>query len=747
MSLARACFALLFGALAIGTHAGDETPLRLVPAPRVVRHEPGALTLTATSRIVAADKALAPLAAILSDEILSLTGVRLAAADGAPAPGDIVLQLDAALKDEAYVLAVKDTVAVRGGNYLAVASGSATLLQALQTAGGALSIPRLTIEDQPAYPFRAALIDLARKYHSPGGIKQVIELCRLYKVRYLHLHISDDQLFMFPSTKFPQVGKGNREFARFEPPSAPRIAPYTLEELRELEKFSQERGVHLVPELDLPGHSGRLVGDARETFAFPGNGSTVNIASPKTLEAVSVLMNEVMDVFQGTPYVHLGADEVGLGGLEKTPEYKQAQQTLGNIKSPHDLYCKFIVDLHGIVAKRGKQAIVWEEAWNAGGAYPLPKDAIVMVWSQGRSPAAIVKSGYAVVNATWTPLYIVRDNKRSLEFLSNWDLTKFGREGSEKYTTLQEKELLRGAQLCSWENSECIEIQSMRDRLALVAERAWNPDAGGTFADFKARLAHTDALLDKLVNPIAIQVQGQLVRDENTFDEPLTVTLTPRPLPHPPSRGGEGAGGGRDAGLTIKYTLDNSLPNKNWKVYTEPLKLEQTAHLRAGLFDDKDAQQGYLVGSWFRRIVAVKPNLATGKPVTVGPGPDRTDAWGAKVAVDGRADNVNAHWASTDAAPQWLQVDLQKVHSVDHINVITHFDGGRYYQLTAEVSVDGKTWQKVLDFSDNKIPATAAGHFGTFPKTDARYVRINMLKNSANQFVHIVELIVNEAKP
>jgi hypothetical protein len=290
-----------------------------------------------------------------------------------------------------------------------------------------------------------------------------------------------------------------------------------------------------------------LVGDARETFAFPGNGSTVNIASPKTLEAVSVLMNEVMDVFQGTPYVHLGADEVGLGGLEKTPEYKQAQQTLGNIKSPHDLYCKFIVDLHGIVAKRGKQAIVWEEAWNAGGAYPLPKDAIVMVWSQGRSPAAIVKSGYAVVNATWTPLYIVRDNKRSLEFLSNWDLTKFGREGSEKYTTLQEKELLRGAQLCSWENSECIEIQSMRDRLALVAERAWNPDAGGTFADFKARLAHTDALLDKLVNPIAIQVQGQLVRDENTFDEPLTVTLTPRPLPHPPSRGGEGAGGGRAA--------------------------------------------------------------------------------------------------------------------------------------------------------------------------------------------------------
>ena len=67
-------------------------------------------------------------------------------------------------------------------------------------------------------------------------------------------------------------------------------------------------------------------------------------------------------------------------------------------------------------------------------------------------------------------------------------------------------------------------------------------------------------------------------------------------------------------------------------------------------------------------------------------------------------------------------------------------------ESTAEVSTDGKVWKKVLDFSDNKIPATAAGHSGTFPKADARYVKIHVLKNSANAWVHIVEVIVNEAK-
>jgi len=713
--------------LALSVQAADAPP-HLVPLPQTLTMGQGSLTLTKSSRILAATKELEPLAKVLADEIFLTTGVRLAATSGQGETGDVVLQLDPGLKGEAYALEVKDHATVKGGSYQSIASGTVTLLQVLQATNGALTVPLMKIVDEPAYPYRGALIDLARKYHSPGGIEQVIELCRLYKIRYLHLHLTDDQLFMFPSTKFPQLGRSNREFARFEPASKPRIAPYTLDELRALERFAQQRGVYLVPELDLPGHSGRLIADAQGIFGIPGNGSTVNIASPKTLEALTTLLNEVMDVFQSTPYVHLGADEVGLGGLDQTADYKEAQAKFG-IKSVHDLYCKFITDLHSVVTRRGKRTIVWEEACNPGGAFPLPKDALVMVWSQGRNPNDIVKDGYAVINATWTPLYIVRDNKESLEFLFDWSLPKFGREGSTDYTSLTDTAKLMGTQLCSWENSEAIEIQSLRDRLALVAERAWNPKAGGTFAEFKSRLAHTDAILEKLVNPITIQAQARFADDENTFTEPLTLTLIPnRP------------------GLKLKYTLDNSLPNERWQIYAGPITADQTVYLRAGLFDDQGVQQGHLVGSWFRGRIPAKPNLATGRPVTVGPSPDRKDGWFAKLAVDGRADDAGAHWASEGPAPQWLQVDLENVCPINFINVITYWDGVRYYQWNAEVSVDGQSWKKVLDFSANKTPATAKGYSGTFPKTEARYVRINMLKNSANPFVHIVELIVDETK-
>ncbi|MCX6874516.1 MAG: family 20 glycosylhydrolase [Verrucomicrobia bacterium] len=704
-------------------------PLGLIPWPTSVERASGSLTLTAKSRIVAGDPKLAPLAQVLSDEILRVTGLQLAIGKGEPGAGDVLLAIDPALKDEAYALEVKDRAVVKGGDYPSVASGSVTLLQALEVAGGVPSLPHLTVADKPVHPYRGAMIDLARKYHSPDGVKQVIELCRLYKIRYLHVHLSDDQLFMFPSTKFPQVGKGNGEFARFEPGSKPRIEPYTRDELADLERFSQARGVHIVPEIDMPGHAGRLIGDAGETFGFPGSGSTLNIGSPKTLAAITTLWNEVMDIFQGTPYVHLGGDEAGLGGLEGTPEFKELQRQFPDLKGAHDLYCKFMRDMHGVFAKRGKKMIVWEEGCNPGGAFPLPKDTLIMVWCQGRNPADIVKQGYAVVNATWTPLYIVRDNRKTPEFLFNWAVAKFGREGSNDFNTLQDATQVAGAQLCSWENSEAIEIQSMRERLALVGERAWNPRAGGTYAEFKARHQHTDAILDELVHPITIQVQGQL-RDGDLFEEPLTVTLAPKKA---------------RADLSIKYTLDNTLPNDQWKIYTAPIKLEQTAFLRAGLFDKQGVRQGYLVGNWFRGQVPVKPNLATKKPVTVGPGPDRTDGWFARIAVDGWSNDVGSHWASSGEAPQWLQIDLEKVYPLGSINVITYYDGSRYYQLNAEVSVDGKEWKKVLEFKDT-IPATAAGYSGTFAKTDARYVRINMLKNSANPNVHIVEVIVNEAK-
>ena len=91
-------------------------------------------------------------------------------------------------------------------------------------------------------------------------------------------------------------------------------------------------------------------------------------------------------------------------------------------------------------------------------------------------------------------------------------------------------------------------------------------------------------------------------------------------------------------------------------------------------------------------------------------------------------------------------MDLQAVHNVDRVNLVTYWDGGRYYQYKVDLSTNGKDWTTVVDQSTNTTPATEKGYVDEFKPQPARYIRVTVLKNSANEGVHIVELRAYEAK-
>lgn len=130
-------------------------------------------------------------------------------------------------------------------------------------------------------------------------------------------------------------------------------------------------------------------------------------------------------------------------------------------------------------------------------------------------------------------------------------------------------------------------------------------------------------------------------------------------------------------------------------------------------------------------------SLATGKPVTTSSNNDGFD--GGK-AVDGSLDR-ESRW---DGAPfpQWLQVDLEKVQELRRIRYVPYWDGSRHYRYRLSVSTDGKRWKDVADGSDNAEIATQDGYVHTFPAEKARYVRVDVLENSANVGAHVVELLV-----
>ncbi|MCY2930628.1 MAG: beta-N-acetylhexosaminidase [Planctomycetota bacterium] len=454
----------------------EARPPAIIPAPRSCALTGGALTLTAKSRIVAGKAELMPLAKILAAEIKQLAGLALEASEKSGGAGDIELTLDSGLKDEAYRIEVGKRATVTAGTPAAVALASTTLLQSLSPGEGGVVIPRMTVQDAPAVGYRGLMIDCARQWHSIGVLKQMVILCRWYKVRYLQLHLSDDERFTFPSTAFPQLATKDQH--------------YSLADLRDLETFARDRGVTIVPEIDVPGHATAMV----KAQAFGGGGNVIGAGREETYKALDTLMGELCDVFRSTPYIHIGGDEVNKGAWN-TPE-AAAYMTAHKLADTEELYRHFIVRMNEIVKKHGRKTIVWE-GFAKTGKVEIPKDITVMAYEIAYyQPDELVKDGYNIVNASWTPLYVVNANCREPEEIYSCNLfrfKKFKAPAADPGVNLPPTPKVLGAQMCAWEQPELQELPSLRHRLAAMSERAWNPDAGRAFADFSQRLRAADA--------------------------------------------------------------------------------------------------------------------------------------------------------------------------------------------------------------------------------------------------------------
>ena len=467
-----------------------------VPWPKTVTMQAGTLSL-AGARVVAGNEGLLPLAKILSEEIAAATGQRLAAVTGAAKAGDISLELDRQLPGEQYIVNIKDKAVVRGGNYGAVALGTVTLLQAIRTEGSKSVLPALVVADGPGTDFRGLMIDVARRYHSIEDLKQIVELCRLYKIRYLQLHLTDDQGFMFPSKAYPLLATQNQNGGK----------TYTLEQLKDLVAYADARNVTIIPEYETPGHSAAANRAMPDLFKIKGtkpyeHHASINFAKDDVMKAVATIVGEMCEVFKSTPFFHIGGDEADLAFADQN-EYFQAAEKKHDLANHHELYRLFLGQMDEIVKKNGKQMIVWE-GFGRGGKVKVPKDIIVMAYEiRFYMPNDLVKDGYRVVNASWTPLYVVNKTVRPPEEIYAWNLFQFKPFGAKPadrgVIVAPPSDLVIGAQMCAWEQPQEEEIPSLRGRLPAMSERIWNPTADKDFASFQKRFEAADGLFTKLI--------------------------------------------------------------------------------------------------------------------------------------------------------------------------------------------------------------------------------------------------------
>jgi hexosaminidase len=699
-----------------GGKASPDGPA-LVPWPKGVTAAEGEMQLTGDSRIVIGDKGLSRLAEVLSAELYLATGLRLPVVEGPARDGDIVLAVSRDLKGEAYRLAVAGRAQVAGCGYNAVALGTVTLLQALHTESGRTCLPRLTVEDRPYFAYCGAMLDVARKPHSLATLRECVRVCRYYKVRFLHLHLTDENAWVFPSTAFPRLGSNNFAWAGGGKPEV-----YDLAKLKELVAYADARGVTLVPEIEMPGHSGQLRGTLPEVFGYKDDAGKVvtpgviNLVREEAFQALDTLVGEVAAVFRSSPYVHIGCDEASVAEVEKLPEVR-AFMTRHRLSSTGAVFNAFVNRMHGIVKKHGKRMIVWEGA--ALDPVAPPKDLIVMPWVGGAGTAAeLVRRGYSVINPPWgtkTPYFD--------PYLVNGAQLKRG------------EPLLLGATSISWESPEEAAVPFLRYAGALRNEPAYNPGAGRGHADFLRRLQVTDALLDRLLCAFTFRADGALeplvlMQPDAAFDGRVTLSLA------------TALKAGR-----VHYTLDGSEPTVRSAPYTGPIQLRQTGTLKARWFG-KDDEALFTFARTYRKLASVTHD-AVGARVTFSPDQPGYAGPGPRGLTDGflGEEAGPSGWVGWERGPEPIRVllDLDRPKVIRGLGA--HFlraGGGIGLPKRVEfaLSEDGRAYRHAVTITDK----TGAGQRGWYtaavePLT-ARYVRMTVA-TPGGDWTFLDEVMVN----
>jgi hexosaminidase len=502
--------------MAAGDPADAHPDLHLIPWPKSLKPGAGHMALTAESRVVAGEAQLKPLAEVLADEIATLTGLKLKVTTDPARAGDIVLKITKAIKadeqilvlrnrepvrttDGAHTITIGGQAVVEGFDYRATAEGTATILQLLGKAGKEFRLPKVTIKDWPHADYCGVMLDVARQDHPIDAIKKVVQLCRLYKARYLQLHLTDDQGWTFPSTKYPKLGSKNYGA---HGGVAPRV--YKLDELKALVAYADARGVTLVPELEVPGHSGAAARSVPEIFDAinpdlkqPVGMGCMNMSNEAIYPALDAIIGEMCDVFRSSPYFHIGSDEVTSGRVSLHPGYKAFMAKHG-LKDDHQLADHFIASVCAMVKKHGKKAIKWEGLSNTA-----TQDVIIMGWELNSTVATdMLARGYTTITVPWT-LAVPWEQ---------WNM--YVCNGSR----LKKGDSVLGAMLVAWEQPPLTHITNLRN-LPSRQERTWGPDNTVTVEGFASRFQPLDAVAGKLIGlPPKPQLEATFSTSVGTSD-------------------------------------------------------------------------------------------------------------------------------------------------------------------------------------------------------------------------------------
>lgn len=169
-------------------------------------------------------------------------------ADGLP----VRVRASEQLKAESYEISCSEKdIIISAADLKGAHHAFATLLQLSRASDGHVYIPSAEIKDAPDCPYRGLMVDVARCEHDIKFLYDYIDVCYYYKLAYLQIHFTEDKAFTLPIGRYEKLN--DKYF-------------YTKDQLMQLNQYAFERGITLIPEMDVPGHSLSFMRNYPEIF-------------------------------------------------------------------------------------------------------------------------------------------------------------------------------------------------------------------------------------------------------------------------------------------------------------------------------------------------------------------------------------------------------------------------------------------------------------------------------------------------
>jgi hexosaminidase len=478
-------------------HAGAATPAAgsydLMPAPERLEWQAGSLALDAGFTVAATgardpriDAARTRLLARLGKH----TGLALRSAATAAARATLLLEATSAglpvqvfSEDESYELTVTPQKArLIAPNPLGVLRGIETFLQLVKQDGKRYVVPAVKISDRPRFRWRGLLIDPCRRWQPVEVIQRSLDGMAAVKLNVLHWHLSEDQGFRIESKVYPKLHQEGSD-GLF----------YTQEQVKQVIAYARERGIRVIPEFDMPGHSTSWLVAHPELGSAPGPFNLVrrwgifdNDLDPSRDEVYTFLdrfLGEMAALFPDA-YLHIGGDEV-------TPRQWNENASIldymyrKDINDPGELQAHFNKRVNEILTRHGKRMVGWDEVLRP----ELPKSIVVQSWRGPKALAEAANLGYDGILSNG--YYLDLCQPTHFHYLN--DPIPPDSQLSEAA-----RQHVLGGEACMWGEFVSPETIDSRvwPRAAAIAERLWSPGSVRDVDDMYRRMEIQSARLD-----------------------------------------------------------------------------------------------------------------------------------------------------------------------------------------------------------------------------------------------------------